>query len=117
MNSRKPPRAREPARLLLRPVTRQRDAVHDPAKAVVIVDRVVVRAEVFPERDDVHGRRRAGGLARAFAPLPRMVLAIGRFTDHNRRCTGLARRDLDRLEPSSLILDSRTRGDVMEKTA
>ena len=36
------------AELSARPVTRQRDAMHDPAKAVVIVDRVVVRAAVVP---------------------------------------------------------------------
>src|SRR6185436_19504630 len=35
----------------VRPVARQRDAVHAPAMAVIVVDREVLRRAVVPERD------------------------------------------------------------------
>src|SRR5688572_12207151 len=37
--------------ILARPVAGERDPVHQPAVAVVVVDRVVLRAAVVPERD------------------------------------------------------------------
>ena len=49
-----PPHERAQTRLLTRPVARQRDAVHDPAKSVVIVDGIVMCAAVVPKRDRTH---------------------------------------------------------------
>jgi len=36
---------------LLRPFTRQRDAVHDPFEAVVVVDRVMMAGPIVPKRN------------------------------------------------------------------
>src|SRR5207247_8310221 len=46
---------------LARPVAGQRDPVHDAPVAVVVVDRVVLRAAVVPERNRADAPRKAAG--------------------------------------------------------
>ena len=47
------PTTRHPRRTrpLARPVTRQRQAVHNAPVAVIIVNRIVLRAAIVPERE------------------------------------------------------------------